>query len=57
MRHLITFACLAAAVTAYIIGWWQGVTGFVVVGMLLEGIFWFRLLRKKKQKISLESGR
>jgi len=50
MRHLITLACLVAAFAAYTIGWGQGGTSFVVIGIILESMFWFRLLRKKKQQ-------
>ena len=48
MRHLITLACLVAAFAAYSIGWGRGITVFVVIGIIFEGIFWVRLLRKKK---------
>ena len=57
MRHLITLTCLIAALAAYIIGWGQGVTGFVVIGIFFEGIFWFRLLRKKKLPSTVELDR
>ncbi|MFY9260582.1 MAG: hypothetical protein WAO71_08760 [Gallionella sp.] len=48
MRHLITLACLVAAFAAYTVGWRQGIVGFAVIGIILESLFWFRLLRKKK---------
>ena len=56
MRQLITLTCLIAALAAYIIGWGQGVTGFVVIGIFLEGTFWFRLLWKKKLPPPIELG-
>lgn len=43
MRHIVTFVCLLAAIAAYAIGWGAGVTGFVIIGIILEVVFWFRL--------------
>jgi hypothetical protein len=49
MRHLITFAFLAAALAAYWASAGPGLLGFLfLVGLLCEGIFWFRLLRGEK---------
>lgn len=45
MRHLITPACLIAALAAYMQGSATGIGIFVAIGMLMEGIFWLRLLR------------
>ena len=56
MQHLITLACLIAALASDIVGWGQSVTGFVVAGMFLEGLFWLRLLRNKKQSSPAKTG-
>jgi len=49
MRHLITVAFLVAAFAAYWASAGPGLIGlFFLVGMLCEGVFWFRLVRREK---------
>ena len=49
MRHLITVAFLIGAIAAYWASASPGLVGTLfLVGMLCEGIFWFRLVRREK---------
>lgn len=48
-RILVAFACLFAAIACYVFGIPAGGAIFLVLGMLLEGMFWFQLTRKHKQ--------
>lgn len=49
MRHLVTAAFFAAALAAYLASASAGWIGALfVVGMLCEGIAWFRLMRRDK---------
>jgi hypothetical protein len=49
MRHLVTVAFLAAAVAAYAASARPGLcVAFLVVGMLCEGVFWWRLVRGRR---------
>jgi len=49
MRHLITVAFLVAAYVAYWASAGAGLIGLLfLVGMLCEGVFYFRLLRREK---------
>jgi hypothetical protein len=49
MRHLITVGFLIAAIAAYLTSAGPGWVGALfLVGMLCEGIFWFRLARHDK---------
>ncbi len=47
-KHLITVLCLVAAIALYAVGFSIPATAFVVLGMLAEGTFWFRLLRRRQ---------
>ncbi|MBY6211828.1 hypothetical protein KUV95_09680 [Microbulbifer agarilyticus] len=47
-RILIAFACLFAAIACYVFGIPAGGVIFLVFGMLLEGLFWFQLTRRKR---------
>ncbi|MFA6231140.1 MAG: glycosyl transferase family 39 [Rhodanobacter sp.] len=53
MKHLITLACLLVAVGFYAMGMSTGAVIFMGVGMLAEGAFWIRLLRRAPQPASL----
>lgn len=46
MTHLITLACLLVAAGLYALGLSTGAVSFVGLGMLAEGAFWIRLLRR-----------
>ena len=48
MKHVITFSCLIAAVAAYLAGSTSGAVIFFVVGLILEGVFWLGLFRRKE---------
>lgn len=49
MTHLITVAFFAAAIAAYLASAGPGWVGALfLVGMLCEGIGWFRALRRDK---------
>jgi len=49
MRHLITAAFFIAAIAAYLASAGAGWIGALfLVGMLCEGIAWFRVLRRDK---------
>lgn len=49
-RILIAFICLMAAIASYSFGIQSGVFLFVVLGFILEGLFWFGLFPTKRQK-------
>ncbi|WP_226665144.1 hypothetical protein [Microbulbifer aggregans] len=46
-RLLIAFTCLFAAIACYVFGIPVGGAIFLVLGMLLEGMFWFQLTRRR----------
>jgi len=49
MRHLITLAFLVAAIAAYVSSTGPALAGvFFLLGMLFEGVFWYRLAMRKK---------
>jgi hypothetical protein len=49
MQHLVTVAFLVAAIATYLASAGPGLVGVLfLVGMLCEGIFWFRLVRREK---------
>ena len=51
MRHLITILFLVAAIAAYAMSAGPGIIGsFFILGMLFEGIVWYRLLLDRKRK-------
>lgn len=49
-KHLITAGFLLAAIGLYMVGMALAATTIVVIGMLLEGVFWLRLFRARKEK-------
>lgn len=46
MKHLITIAILVAAIAVASAGYIAGFALLVVVGLLLEGVFWLRIFRR-----------
>lgn len=48
MKQGITFFILFAAVAAYLVGGTVESMIFLMVGAVLESIFWFRLLRRNE---------
>lgn len=49
MRHLITIACLLAAILFYSQGS-PAAPVFLILGMVFEGAFWMRIVRRKRLK-------
>lgn len=49
-RWLITLLCLFAAIACYVFGIPAGGAIFLVLGVVLEGLFWVRLFKRKPQK-------
>ncbi|WP_226703734.1 hypothetical protein [Microbulbifer elongatus] len=47
-RTLIAFVCLFAAIACYVFGIPVGGVVFLVLGVVLEGIFWFQLFRRRR---------
>ncbi|WP_231759274.1 hypothetical protein [Microbulbifer elongatus] len=47
-RILIAVVCLFAAIACYVFGIPTGGAVFLVLGFLLEGLFWFQLTRRKR---------
>lgn len=45
MKHLITVLCLLGVLVAYFVGWGEGVTALVAIGIILELVFWIRAAR------------
>jgi hypothetical protein len=50
MRHLVTLLLFAGAIAAYIAGSTPGAATLVVVGLALESVAWYRLLRGRKHR-------
>lgn len=48
MKHLITIAILVAAVALALAGYIMGFAVLFIAGVLLEGVFWFRIFQKRK---------
>lgn len=53
MKHIITFFILFAAVVAYLAGSTLGSMIFLIIGAVLETIFWFRILRRNESASKL----
>ncbi|WP_156035356.1 hypothetical protein [Microbulbifer sp. HZ11] len=47
-RILLAVVCLFAAIACYVFGIPAGGAIFLVLGILLEGAFWFQLTRRKR---------
>ena len=54
-RWMITVFCLFAAIACYTFGIPAGGILFLVFGVLLEGIFWTRLFKRKAVKTKRNS--
>ena len=52
MKHLVTVAFLIAAVAFAIAGSASGFALFLLIGLLCEGVFWYRLFKKKPKPAS-----
>jgi hypothetical protein len=50
MRFLILALLIVAALAAYGYGSSTGLVIFIILGIVFEGLFWFGLLGKKKEK-------
>ncbi|MEZ0472110.1 hypothetical protein [Luteimonas salinilitoris] len=50
MRHLVTLLLFVGAIAAYIAGSTLGAAALVVVGLVLESVAWYRILRGKKHR-------
>ena len=48
-RSLLTALILAAAIACYFAGMVVPATGLLILGGVLELLFWFRLFRRKQQ--------
>jgi len=48
-RHLFTAVLLSAAVICYSAGIQLGVLAFAAAGLVLESVFWFRLLKGQRR--------
>jgi hypothetical protein len=48
-RILMTVFCFLAALGCYVIGIPVGGIGFLLLGLVFEGLFWFGLLGAKKK--------
>lgn len=49
-RHLITFLFLALAIVFYALGAAGPATSLLVLGVLAEGTFWYRLVTGRQRK-------
>lgn len=47
MKHLITIAILVAAIAVASAGYATGFAVLVAAGIILEGVFWYRLFKKR----------
>jgi hypothetical protein len=47
-HHLITAALLIAAILCYVAGLNSGILVFVAAALVLESVFWFRLLKRRR---------
>ncbi|RTL37782.1 MAG: hypothetical protein EKK53_20405 [Burkholderiales bacterium] len=48
LAHLLTAACLAAALVCYGLGLTGGGGALLLAGGVCEGVFWLRLLRRPR---------
>jgi hypothetical protein len=48
-RHLVTVAFLMAALFCYAVGSNFGVIAFVAAGLVLEVVFWSRLIHRRRR--------
>ncbi len=52
-RVIIAIACLIAASACYALGVPAGGVVFLLLGILFEGLFWFNLFGKKKERATV----
>ena len=50
MRHLITFAILALSLVAYVVGLENSAAFLVLVAIILEVIFWKRVISSRRKQ-------
>ena len=50
MRHLVTLLLFAGAIVAYLAGSMPGAGALVIVGIALEAMAWYRVIRGRKQR-------
>ncbi|MCF6226046.1 MAG: hypothetical protein L3J22_07070 [Xanthomonadales bacterium] len=55
-HHWILLALLALAAGSYARGFLVGSVGLLALGLLLEGAFWVRLLRRKSKSTNSVTG-
>jgi len=48
MKHIVTCLLLIMAIVFYLLGAVGPGTAFLVIGALLEGAFWYRILFRKR---------
>lgn len=53
MKHLLTLLFFAGAIAAYIVGSMPGAAALLVIGVVLELLGWYRILRNKKHPPTL----
>lgn len=56
-RWIITVLCLFAAIACYVFGIPAGGVFFLILGLLLEGIFWTRLFKRNTAKMKGDRGK
>lgn len=49
-RYLILFFLLVAAGISYVVGFTVGVSLFVGLGIIFEGLFWFKLISVRRRR-------
>ena len=49
-KHLVTFLFLVLAVALYAVGAAGPATGLLLLGVLAEAVFWFRIVRSQRHK-------
>lgn len=55
-RVALAVVCLFAAIACYVFGIPAGGFMFLILGLILEGLFWFGLFGKKKKHTSTSIG-
>jgi multisubunit Na+/H+ antiporter MnhC subunit len=50
MRHLVTAGFLIAAAVFYVVGSALSVAVLIGMGVLAEGVFWFRLFGRRRKR-------
>jgi hypothetical protein len=49
MKHLITLLFFVGAIAFYIAGSMPGATALLMIGVILESLAWYRVLRGKRR--------